>query len=77
MANTAMVRMFAYCLITHLISMAYIFGALAGPPLAGVIQTTSGGFKDVSFYSGGVIMIACMLLIITRRLALGKWTGKF
>ncbi|KIM60262.1 hypothetical protein SCLCIDRAFT_1217038 [Scleroderma citrinum Foug A] len=56
---------------------AMSFGAAGGPPLAGVIQTTSCGFKDVGLYSGGVIITACILLAITRRLALGKWTGKF
>ncbi|KAL4063343.1 major facilitator superfamily domain-containing protein [Scleroderma yunnanense] len=56
---------------------AMAFGAAGGPPVAGIIQTKSGGFKDVGVYSGGVIVIGCILLAITRRLALGKWTGKF
>ncbi|KAG6332856.1 hypothetical protein ID866_6232 [Astraeus odoratus] len=56
---------------------AMSFGAAGGPPLAGVIRTKSGGFDDVGLYSGGVILLGCILLAVTRRLALGKWTGKF
>ncbi|KAI6101026.1 MFS general substrate transporter [Pisolithus croceorrhizus] len=53
------------------------FGATGGPPLAGVIRTKSGGFDDVGLYSGGIILLGCILLAITRYLALGKWVGKF
>ncbi|KAI5990673.1 MFS general substrate transporter [Pisolithus albus] len=53
------------------------FGATGGPPLAGVIRTKSGGFDDVGLYSGGVILMGCILLTATRYLALGKWVGKF
>lgn len=52
-------------------------GATGGPPLAGVIRTKSGGFDDVGLYSGGVILAGCILLAVTRYLALGKWVGKF
>ncbi|KAF9220090.1 MFS general substrate transporter [Gyrodon lividus] len=53
------------------------FGAAGGPPLAGAIRTKSGGFEDVGLYAGSVIMLGCVLLLITRRLALGQWRGKF
>ncbi|KDR74727.1 hypothetical protein GALMADRAFT_70210 [Galerina marginata CBS 339.88] len=48
-----------------------------GPPLAGAIRTKSGSFQDVGLYAGSVILLGCILLILTKRLALGKWTGKF
>lgn len=28
-------------------------GALAGPPIAGAINTATGGFKAVGYYAGG------------------------
>ncbi|KIM54500.1 hypothetical protein SCLCIDRAFT_370864 [Scleroderma citrinum Foug A] len=56
---------------------AMAFGSAGGPPIAGAIRTKSGGFEAVGLYSGGVIMIGCILLAITRHLALGKWAGKF
>ncbi|KAF8551015.1 MFS general substrate transporter [Imleria badia] len=54
-----------------------LFGSAAGPPLAGLLHTMSGGFVDVGLYAGFVIMLGCVLLAITRRLALGQWTGNF
>lgn len=29
------------------------FGALAGPPISGAINTATGGFKAVGYYAGG------------------------
>ena len=57
-------------------SIPQSFGAVGGPPLAGFIQAKYGGFEGVGLYSGGVVVVACILLGITRRLALGKWAGK-
>jgi len=28
------------------------FGALAGPPISGAINTSTGGYKDVGIYAG-------------------------
>ncbi|KAL4063341.1 MFS general substrate transporter [Scleroderma citrinum] len=56
---------------------AMAFGAAGGPPLAGAIHTRSGGFEAVGLYCGGVIVLGCILLAITRYLAIGKWAGKF
>ncbi|KAH7883138.1 MFS general substrate transporter [Phlebopus sp. FC_14] len=52
-------------------------GATGGPPIAGAIRTNSGGFEDVGIYAGSAIILGCLLLILTRRLALGQWRGKF
>ncbi|KAG6864680.1 hypothetical protein C0991_007922 [Blastosporella zonata] len=32
----------------------YAFGALAGPPISGAINTATGGFEAVGYYAGGV-----------------------
>jgi MCP family monocarboxylic acid transporter-like MFS transporter 10 len=34
------------------------FGAIAGPPISGVISTASGGFADAGFYAGMFIQCA-------------------
>lgn len=46
-------------------------------PIVGAMCTKYGGFEAVGLYCGGVIVIGCILLAITRHLALGKWAGKF
>lgn len=30
----------------------FSFGALAGPPISGAINTATGGFESVGFYAG-------------------------
>jgi len=52
-------------------------GALGGPPISGAINSATGGFEDVGWYAGGVVLLAVCLLLITRYLHLGKLTGKF
>nr|GAT51720.1 predicted protein [Mycena chlorophos] len=51
-------------------------GALAGPPISGAIYTATGGFKAVGFYAGGTVVLAVLLLLLTRYLVLGRWWGK-
>ncbi|KAJ7104536.1 major facilitator superfamily domain-containing protein [Mycena crocata] len=53
------------------------FGALAGPPISGAINTASGGYAAVGYYAGTVILAAIVLMLITRHLVLGKMWGKF
>ena len=50
---------------------------MGGLPLAGLVLDKSGVFVDVGLYAGSVIMLGCVLLVITRRLALGQWLGNF
>ncbi|KAG1782395.1 MFS general substrate transporter [Suillus placidus] len=52
------------------------FGAIAGPPISGVISTASGGFADAGFYAGGIIMCSAGLLLLARYLQLGRLWGK-
>ncbi|KAJ7224086.1 major facilitator superfamily domain-containing protein [Mycena pura] len=51
-------------------------GALAGPPISGAINAATGGFDAVGYYAGGTIILAVMLLIITRQLTLRRLWGK-
>ncbi|KAF9220115.1 MFS general substrate transporter [Gyrodon lividus] len=53
------------------------FGAVAGPPISGMINSTTGGFEDVGWYAGGMVLFSVGLLILTRYLHLGKLSGKF
>ncbi|KIJ59717.1 hypothetical protein HYDPIDRAFT_177749 [Hydnomerulius pinastri MD-312] len=53
------------------------FGALAGPPISGAINSATGGFEDVGYFAGGVVLFSVGLLILTRYLHLGKLSGKF
>ncbi|KIK92799.1 hypothetical protein PAXRUDRAFT_553782 [Paxillus rubicundulus Ve08.2h10] len=53
------------------------FGAVAGPPISGAIDSATGGFKGVGLYAGGVVLLSVGLLLWTRYLHLGKLSGKF
>ncbi|CAL1705216.1 unnamed protein product [Somion occarium] len=51
-------------------------GALAGPPISGAINQATGGFTAVGYYAGSVVIVAVVLIIITRQLVLHKlWDG--
>ncbi|KAG9047204.1 hypothetical protein FS837_002798 [Tulasnella sp. UAMH 9824] len=52
-------------------------GALVGNPIAGQILIVSGGFDAVGAWSGGTIFISVILMMVSRRLALGGWKGKY
>ncbi|KAG9311928.1 major facilitator superfamily domain-containing protein [Chiua virens] len=53
------------------------FGALAGTPISGAIISATGGFKDVGWYAGGVLIVSACLMLLTRYLHLCNWAGKF
>ncbi|KAK7693789.1 hypothetical protein QCA50_003361 [Cerrena zonata] len=52
------------------------FGALAGPPISGAINQSTGNFKSVGYYAGSVVLVAVVLLFITRYLMIRKLWGK-
>ncbi|KAH7924748.1 MFS general substrate transporter [Leucogyrophana mollusca] len=52
-------------------------GALAGPPISGAINDATGGFEDVGYYAGGIVIFSVGLLLLTRYLHLGHLWGKF
>lgn len=53
------------------------FGALAGPPISGAINTATGGYKAVGIYAGTAIMAAVVLMCVTRHLVLKSFWGRF
>ncbi|GLB34492.1 putative monocarboxylate [Lyophyllum shimeji] len=53
------------------------FGAIAGPPISGAILHASGGFSAVGYYAASMMLLACLLIMTTRHLVLGKFWGKF
>ncbi|KIJ16644.1 hypothetical protein PAXINDRAFT_75029, partial [Paxillus involutus ATCC 200175] len=53
------------------------FGISAGPPISGAINSATGGFEDVGWYAGGIVLFSVTLLIWTRYLHLGKFSGRF
>ncbi|KAF8556571.1 MFS general substrate transporter [Imleria badia] len=52
-------------------------GALGGPPISGAINSATGGFEDVGWYAGGMLLLSVCLFLLTRYLHLGKLMGKF
>ncbi|KAJ3566847.1 hypothetical protein NP233_g6743 [Leucocoprinus birnbaumii] len=52
-------------------------GAVAGPPISGAINASTGSTKAVSYYAGSTILLAVILMLITRHLILKKIWGKF
>ncbi|KAI0086146.1 MFS general substrate transporter [Irpex rosettiformis] len=52
-------------------------GALAGPPISGAINQSTGGYKDVGYYAGSAVLLSVVLLIISRHFILhGRIWGK-
>ncbi|KAJ7781866.1 major facilitator superfamily domain-containing protein [Mycena maculata] len=51
---------------------AAALGALAGPPISGAINTATGGFEAVGYYAGSTIILAVVLMAITRHLISGR-----
>ncbi|KAG8877510.1 hypothetical protein FRB97_003373 [Tulasnella sp. 331] len=52
-------------------------GALVGNPIAGQILVSTGGFNAVGAWAGSTVLLAVCFLTATRRVALGRWIGKF
>ncbi|KAJ3566848.1 hypothetical protein NP233_g6742 [Leucocoprinus birnbaumii] len=52
-------------------------GSIAGPPISGAINASTGGIKAVSYYAGSIMLLAVILLLVTRHLSLKKLWGKF
>lgn len=51
-------------------------GSLAGPPISGAINHSTGGYADVGIFAGCSLMFAVFLLAVTRYFVLGGWRGK-
>lgn len=52
------------------------FGALAGPPISGAINTATGSFTAVGVYAGTMVMVGVGLIGVTRHLLLKQFLGK-
>ncbi|KXN82270.1 Riboflavin transporter MCH5 [Leucoagaricus sp. SymC.cos] len=52
-------------------------GAVAGPPISGAIMGSTGSTKMVSYYAGSTILLAVILMLVTRHLTLKRMWGKF
>ncbi|KAJ7493761.1 MFS general substrate transporter [Mycena latifolia] len=53
------------------------FGALCGPPLAGLLVETSLGLKAVGYFAGGIIFLGAALFALARFLAVPRLWSKF
>lgn len=53
------------------------FGAVAGPPISGAINTATGSYKAVGIYAGTMILISVVLMCVTRHLVLKSLWGRF
>ncbi|EJD00224.1 MFS general substrate transporter, partial [Fomitiporia mediterranea MF3/22] len=54
------------------------FGALAGPPISGAIKQKHSTFKEVGIYSGTMVAISIVLMLLSKFYALKKlYHGKF
>ncbi|KAK7685973.1 hypothetical protein QCA50_010783 [Cerrena zonata] len=52
-------------------------GLLGGPPIAGAIIDRTHNYKGAGYYAGSIVILAVILLVITRQLRLeGKLRGK-
>ncbi|KIY72377.1 MFS general substrate transporter [Cylindrobasidium torrendii FP15055 ss-10] len=62
---------------TGMVMSVAALGAVAGPPISGAINSATGGYNAVGYYAGSMIMLAVVLMLITRQLALGRLVGKY
>jgi len=62
---------------TGMVMTLSAFGTLCGLPISGAINRKTGGFEIVGLWAGSVIIIAVILMGITRWLVLRKWWGRF
>lgn len=51
-------------------------GSLIGPPISGAINHATGGYSIVGIYAGSMIMVAVVLLALSRYFILRSWGGK-
>ncbi|KAF8906687.1 major facilitator superfamily domain-containing protein [Mucidula mucida] len=51
-------------------------GALAGPPISGVINSATGGFVAVGCFAGSAVLLGVGLMVWSKYLALGSVFGK-
>ncbi|KAN0141818.1 MFS general substrate transporter [Lactarius tabidus] len=51
-------------------------GALAGPPISGAIELTTGRYIGVGIFAGCSVMVGVFLLTLSRYFVLGGWRGK-
>ncbi|KAJ7493780.1 MFS general substrate transporter [Mycena latifolia] len=53
------------------------FGGLCGPPLGGLLLSTSLGYKAVAYFAGGMVLLGAALLALARFLAVPRFWSKF
>jgi len=51
-------------------------GSLIGPPISGAINHATGGYTVVGIYAGSVIMVAVVLLALSRYFIVRRWGGE-
>lgn len=52
-------------------------GAIAGPPISGAINASTGGYASVGYYAGSMILVSVGLIVLTRQFVLrGKLVGR-
>ena len=52
--------------------------SICGPQINdAIINKTNGGFKGLGFYSGGTMIIASALMILTKWIVIGKVWGRY
>ncbi|KIK66122.1 hypothetical protein GYMLUDRAFT_158610 [Collybiopsis luxurians FD-317 M1] len=62
---------------TGMIMTVGAIGGLFGTPISGAINRESGGFKEVGYFAGSMIVFSGLLMVLTRQLVLKKLRGKF
>ncbi|KAF9053323.1 major facilitator superfamily domain-containing protein [Panaeolus papilionaceus] len=50
-------------------------GALIGPPISGAINRATGGVQAVSYYAGTAVVVSVVLMLVVKRLILGRFWG--
>ncbi|KAI9443423.1 hypothetical protein H4582DRAFT_1193261 [Lactarius indigo] len=51
-------------------------GALAGPPISGAINYSTGGHIAIGIFADSSVMVGVFLLALSRYFVLGRWRGK-
>lgn len=54
----------------------FLLGALARPPISGVINMTMGGFEVVRYYADSTVLVGVAMMCVVRHMMLGHVIGE-
>lgn len=51
--------------------------SICGPQFTDAINNAGGGFEGIGFYAGGTMIVASAFMILTKRIVIGRFWGRY